>query len=130
MDTYNAKPWETRNKEHVKYGSGSKEGGSSYHKQDSQYGAAGEPGSEYMRGKEAKEKEEKEKDPLFENVDEKKKDEQLKEEDIPFRAAKQVFSQNMQEQKKDHEKKKKSLSSIEEAIKKAVEEEKKVIMMD
>ena len=97
-----------------------------YHEQ--KYGSENkEPSSDYMKKDEAREKDEK-KESLFEEADEKKKDEQLKEEDIPFKAAKQVFNESRREEKK--EVRKKNISSIEEAIKKAIEDEKKVIMMD
>src|SRR3989338_6737308 len=101
MNTYNSKPWETRNQDHHQYGASSKGEGESYHKSDSKYGAGGELGSEYMRGKEAKEK----KDQLTQELEE-KKDTEMKEEDIPFKAAKQVFMENKQEQSKDNPRKK------------------------
>jgi len=70
------------------------------------------------------EKDEK-KDDFFDAIDEDKKE--LKEEDIPFKAANQVFSENKEKPKAE---KKKDLSSIDDAIKKAIEQEKKVIVMD
>ena len=57
-----------------------------------------------------------------------KKQQELKEDEIPFKAAKQVFSESMKKPKKYD--KRKDVNSIEEAIKKAIEEGKKVIIMD
>ncbi len=82
--------------------------------------------SDYMRKEE--QKEEKEKKESFFDEEEAKKDEPLKEEDIPTKAAKEIFSEKKVEAKK--EKPKKDVNSIEDAIKKAIEDEKKVIMMD
>ena len=123
---YQPKPWE-QGEQHAGYGilmGGKKD--KKYHHQD-KYDSEKGPGSEYNSNKGSKEKDEK-KESLFEE-EEQKKNEEIKEEDIPFRAAKQVFAETMKEQQtKDH--KKKNLSSIDEAIKKAIEDEKKIIMMD
>ena len=81
--------------------------------------------SDYMRKEEQKEKDEK-KDDLFDSIEEKEKDE-VREEDISFKAAKQLFSENEEKPKAG---KKKDLNTIEDAIKKAIEQEKKVIVMD
>ncbi|MAG91870.1 hypothetical protein CMO83_04285 [Candidatus Woesearchaeota archaeon] len=81
--------------------------------------------SDYMKKKDVEE-EEKKKDSMFE---EEKKEEKIKEEDIPFKAAKQVFDEQQLEMKKSTTRRK-NKSSIDEAIKKAIEDEKKVIIMD
>ena len=90
--------------------------------------SAGFKNSDYVRNKENKKDDEK-KDSLFEEAED-KKDEKLADEDLPFRAAKQVFNENRKEQQEHQKEHKKNLSSIEEAIKKAVEDEKKTIMLD
>ena len=96
-----------------------------YHEQ--KYGSEGKDvSSDYIKKDELKEKEDKKADEIFGSHDEEKKEE-LKEEDIPFRAAKQVFSESIREPAKID--KKQEVNSIEEAIKKAIEEEKKVIIM-
>ena len=83
--------------------------------------------SDYMKREEQKEKDEKS-DSIFDSIDEDKKEpKDLKEDDIPFKAAKQVFSENRE---RKQEEKKKDASTIEDAIKKAIEQEKKVIVMD
>ena len=99
-----------------------------YHEQ--KYGqAAKEVSSDYMKKDEAKEKDERKQDDLFEELKEEKKEkEDLKEDDIQFKAAKQVFSEHQREMKKQA--RKKDINTIEDAIKKAIEEEKKVIVMD
>ena len=84
--------------------------------------------SDYMRREDAKDKEEKKQD-VFDSLEEDKKEQQeLKEDEIPFKAAKQIF-----DEKKHYDKKnagKKDTKTIEDAIKKAIDEEKKVIVMD
>ena len=113
-----------------KYGNifkdGKKEEDKAYHEQ--KYGQKDSgSSSDYMRKEEQKEKDDK-KDDFLDAVDEDKKEKnELKEEDIPFKAAKQVFSENKGRPK---EEKKKDLSTIDDAIKKAIEQEKKVIVMD
>ncbi|MBI4452788.1 hypothetical protein HY637_05130 [Candidatus Woesearchaeota archaeon] len=99
-----------------------------YHEQ--KYGSSEKSSSsDYMRKEDAKEKDESKKDDLFGEIEEEKKTkEDLKEEDIPFKAAKQIFTEHRNEDKKEAVKKDKN--TIEDAIKKAIEEEKKVIMMD
>ena len=84
--------------------------------------------SDYIKKEDAKEKEEDKKDAMFEEEEQKKGNEEIKDEEIPFKAAKQIFSEHKDEPKKEPGKKDKS--TIEDAIKKAIEEEKKVIMMD
>ena len=86
--------------------------------------------SDYVRKEEKNESdEEKSRNSLFEGFeDEKQKDQkELNEEEITFKAAKQIFSEKKYGTKKE---KKKDINSIEDAIKKAIEEEKKVIVMD
>ena len=114
-----------------KYGSilpSEKKDGKLYHEQ--KYGSSEKNlSSDYMRKEDTKEKEENKKDALFEELEEEKKSkENVKEEDIQFKAAKQIFVEHRDEIKKESNKKDKS--TIEDAIKKAIEEEKKVIMMD
>ena len=121
---YQPKPWEQN--DHAGYGSHSSAKEKKYHKEE-RYGS-GNPGSEYMKTPDSGDKDDK-KESIFEDTEELKKDEELKEEDIIFKAAKQVFAET-QEQRRDKGQKKKSLDSIEEAVKKAIEDEKKVIMMD
>ena len=96
-----------------------------YHEQN--YGNEKDISSDYMRNKDSKEKEEKKNEPL-EELEEKNEKQEIKDEDIPFKAAKQVFSESQREIKKPAEKKDKN--TIEDAIKKAIDEEKKVIIMD
>lgn len=97
-----------------------------YHEQ--KYGSKDKnPSSDYMKREEREEKEEK-KDELFEDVEkEKKEDANLTEEEIPLKAAKEIFEESKREAKKPA---KKDINSIEDAIKKAIEQEKKVIVMD
>ena len=64
---------------------------------------------------------------MFEDLEEEKKEKELKEEDIQFKAAKQVFSEAQREVRQE---KRKDLNTIEDAIKKAIEGEKSVIIMD
>lgn len=99
-----------------------------YHEQ--KYGSKEKSASsDYMRKHE--EKDEKEKNPshfdvAIEEKNEKKQD--LEEESVPFKAAKELFNESGYETKKSE--KKKEINSIEEAIKKAIEGEKEVIVMD
>ena len=100
-----------------KYGNilkeGKKEDDKAYHEQ--KYGQKdGSLSSDYLKKEEQKEKDDK-KDDFFDSIDEDKKEKnELKEEEIPFRAAKQVFSENKEKPKAE---KKKELSSIDDAIK-------------
>ena len=82
---------------------------------------------DYIKKEDSKEKEDKKKEELFDAAEEKKKEE-IKDEEIPFRAARQVFNEMQKEMKKPAQKK--DVSSIEDAIKKAIEEEKKVVVME
>ena len=114
-----------------KYGSApasDKKEAKDYHEQ--KYGSSEKSlSSDYIRKEDAKEKEENKKDALFEELEkEKKGKEEVEEDEIQFKAARQIFSEHKTEAKKEPDKKDKS--TIEDAIKKAIEEEKKVILMD
>jgi len=86
-------------------------------------------GSVYaIHGEEKDEEEKKEKSNDVFDLEEEKKEQEIKEEDIPVKAAKEVFDEKRLEDKKTGSKK--DVKTIEDAIKKAIEEEKKVIMMD
>lgn len=85
--------------------------------------------SDYIK-KEEKAGEEKENANIFEDLGEEKANQEVKEEEIPFRAAKQVFAESRQNMADKITSKKKEIKTIDEAIKKAIEEEKKVIIMD
>ncbi len=129
---YKAKLWD-EDKWDIHSSSYSHSGGSAfsddkkYHEQ--KYGSKEKnSGSDYMRKEDRAEDENKEKDAIAEELEEKKDQSDLKEEDIPFKAAKQIFNENQQEPKKLDNKK--NLKTIEEAIKKAIEDEKKVVVMD
>ena len=84
--------------------------------------------SDYMRREEQKEKDNKEEEMLFGESEEKNEKQEIKEDEIQFRAAKQIFNEKGFDSKKI--KQKKETSTIEDAIKKAIEEEKKVIIMN
>ena len=89
----------------------------------------GDISSDYIKKQDGKEKDDKDKTNIFEDFEEGKKDKlEIDEEDIPFKAAKQVFNEKKYGAKKAE--KRKDVSTIEDAIKKAIEEEKKVIIMD
>lgn len=76
-----------------------------------------------------REKDKKDENTIFSDIEEDKKEEQdIKEDEIPFKAAKQLFSENNYENKKSEQKQ--DIKTIEDAIKKAIEEEKKVVIMD
>ena len=100
-----------------------------YHEQ--KYGAKEKNlSSDYVR-KEEKDaaSEDKKKNSIFEDAEEdKQKEQNLSEEEIPFKAAKQIFNERKFESKKTEAKK--DVSSIEDAIKKAIQKEKDVIIMD
>ncbi|MBI2101250.1 hypothetical protein HYT53_01450 [Candidatus Woesearchaeota archaeon] len=98
-----------------------------YHEQ--KYGPGGkDPSSDYMRKEEQKEKDEKKATDAFDLEEEKKEKEAIDEKEIPFKAARMVFEEGREEAR--NAPKKKDAKTIEDAIKKAVEDEKKVIMMD
>ena len=85
--------------------------------------------SDYIRKQDEKEKEDKGKASIFEDLEEGKKEKpEMNEEEIPFKAAKQVFNESKYETKKTE--KRDNISTIEDAIKNAIEGEKKVIIMD
>ena len=84
--------------------------------------------SDYMRGDEQKDKEDKDRDAIFGSMEEKDEKQEIKEDDMQFKAAKQIFDKNEFGSKKI--KQKKEINTIEDAIKKAIEEEKKLIIMD
>ncbi len=94
-----------------------------YHEQ--KYGKEKDDDPDYIKNKEKREKDDK-KD-IVDEPDE-KKGEEIKEEEIPLKAAKQIFSEKKHEAKKAENKK--DIKTIEDAIKKAIEEEKKVIIAD
>ncbi|MBI2657722.1 hypothetical protein HYX08_03430 [Candidatus Woesearchaeota archaeon] len=97
-----------------------------YHEQ--KYGSKDQDSSsDYMRKEESKEDEKEKKPGFLDELGEEKKEQKIEDEEIPFRAANQLFSEKRHEAKPE---KRKDINSIEEAIKKAVEEEKKVIIMD
>ena len=84
--------------------------------------------SDYMRNKKDAEKDEDKKKDIFEEIDEKEKLQDIKDdEDIKFAAAKQVFQEMKMPGRAER---KKNISTIEDAIKKAIDSEKKVIIMD
>ena len=133
---YKAKLWDEDkwNIHSSSYTSSKYSGGASDKKEDKKYNEQKygsdekSPSSDYMRNKETKEKDDKKKDDLFEEPEEKSEKKEIKDEEIPFRAANQVFAEHQNELKKPD--KKKDINTIEDAIKKAIEEEKKVIIMD
>ena len=84
--------------------------------------------SDYMRRDEQKDKEDKERKTIFDDDEEKNEKQEIKEDELQFKAAKQIFNENVSDSKKI--KQKKEINTIEDAIKKAIEEEKKVIIMD
>lgn len=85
--------------------------------------------SDYIK-KEEKASEEKENANIFEDLEEESKAREMKEEEIPFKAAQQVFAESRQNIAIKITSKNKEIKTIDEAIKKAIEEEKKVIIMD
>ena len=108
--------------------SGDKKDAINYHEQ--KYGSSDkESSSDYIRKNDEHEKDEDKSTGVFAELEEEKKEEaQLSEDEIPFKAASQVFSEN-REKLKSHPKKD-AKSTIEDAIKNAIEDEKKVIIMD
>ena len=95
---------------------------------EQKYGSKdGDLSSDYLKKNDSAENDEK-KERLFSDLEETSKKEDLKEEDLPFKAAKQVFNESRNEPKKIQPKK--DVKTIDDAIKKAIEQEKKVIMMD
>lgn len=86
--------------------------------------------SDYMKRQDEKEKEEKDRSHgIFEEMEEEKdRKQELKEEEIPLKAARQVFDEGRHGLKKTSGRK--DVKTIEDAIKEAIEEEKKVIIID
>lgn len=85
--------------------------------------------SDYIRKEEQKDKEGKEKDhSIFGEIEEKKKEQKIEDDEIPLKAAKELFNEKRFDAKKPEQKK--DAKTIEDAIKKAIEEEKKVIIMN
>ncbi len=85
--------------------------------------------SDYIRRQDETDDKEKESKPsTFDNLEEEKNEEkQISEEEISFKAAKQIFAEQGQIDKIEPSKDK---ETIEDAIKKAIEEEKKVIILN
>mgnify|MGYP001613254758 CR=1 FL=1 len=87
------------------------------------------PSSDYLRKQEGKDNEDKENPSHFDElVEDEKKEQKIDDDELTFKAAKQVFDEKRHEPQKA--KVKKDVKTIEDAIKKAVEEEKQVIIMD
>ena len=85
--------------------------------------------SDYIKKQDQKDKDDKDKANIFEDFEgEKKEKPEITDEDIPFKAAKQVFNESKHEAKKAE--KRNNIRTIEDAIKKVIEEEKKIIIMD
>ncbi|MBI2656250.1 hypothetical protein HYX03_00745, partial [Candidatus Woesearchaeota archaeon] len=84
--------------------------------------------SDYIRKQDEKEAEDRNKNVIFDGAEEEKKEQKTEEDEIQLKAAKQIFSEKKFEAKKDV--RKKEAKTIEDAIRKAIEEEKKVIVMD
>lgn len=84
--------------------------------------------SDYARKEDQKENESEKTSADTDETSEVKDNQELKEEGIPFRAAKQIFNEKKREAKKAEIKN--DEKTIEDAIKKAIEEEKKVIVID
>lgn len=98
-----------------------------YHEQ--KYGAKEKShSSDYMRKEDSIEKDEDKKLFDLDNAEEKKEQHELSEEEIPFKAAKEIFSESRHEATEVN--KKKDVKNIEDAIKKAIEEEKRAITMN
>ena len=96
-----------------------------YHEQ--KYGSSEKSlSSDYMRKEEQRDKEENKAEGIFENLEEEKNEKHnIEEDEIQFKAVKQIFNEGRYEAKKIETNK--DISSIEDAIKKAIEEEKKII---
>ena len=99
-----------------------------YHEQ--KYGSEKNSTSDYIRKEDQKDSDDKEKrDSIFDEAAEEKNEKQeIKDDDIQFKAAKLVFSEKKSGAKNIEAKK--DSKTIEDAIKKAIEDEKKVIIMD
>lgn len=98
-----------------------------YHEQ--KYGSEKDAKSDYMRKEEQKDADDKKINSMFDDVEEQKSEKQeLKDEDVTFKAAKQIFNENRFSEKKPEPKK--DLKTIDDAIKKAIEDEKKVFIAE
>ena len=97
---------------------------------EQKYGQKEKDGSsDYIRKQDEKEKEDKDKTSTFEDFEEGKNEKlEMNEDDIPFKAAKQIFNEKKYARRKSEIRR--DPNTIEEAIKKAIEEEKKVIVID
>ena len=84
------------------------------------------PSGDYMKLEKGQDADEKKKDLL--EFEEEKKADKITEEELPFRAATQIFSEQKQEIRAFQ--KKSDKSTIEDAITRAISQEKKVIFMD
>jgi len=84
--------------------------------------------SDYLRKQEDKDKEDKNPSHFDELVEDEKKEQKIGDDELTFKAAKQVFDEKRHEPQKA--KVKKDIKTIEDAVKKAIEEEKQVIIMD
>ena len=85
--------------------------------------------SDYLRKDDARDNEENKNSSIFDNLEEEKNERQeLKEDEISFKVAKQIFNE-MEVTPKTLEEKN-NIKTIEEAIKKAIEEEKNAIIID
>ena len=129
---YKAKLWDGDkwNIHSDSYGPSKNEGisaGNKYHEQ--KYGSKDKDiSSDYMKKEERDEKEENKGKDFFEDSGEEKKEQGINEEGIPFKAAKQIFDEGRHEPKKIE--RQKDDKTIEDAIKKAIEGEKRLIIMD
>ena len=101
-----------------------------YHEQ--KYGDNKDVSSDYMKKEEQEKKDDKKEKSFLESIDDEKKEQKKDEDDdIKIKAAKLVFDERAFAKKDDLKKEKKeNLESIDEAIKKAIEDEKKVFVMD
>ena len=107
--------------------SGDKKDDKKYFEQ--KYGSEGKNApSDYMRKENEKNTEENKQNIEFNSEEEKNERKEISEDDVPFEAAQQIFNEAKHESKKID--KHKETSTIEDAIKKAIEEEKKVIVID
>ena len=113
-----------------KYGSTSSGNDKGYH--SAKYGSEGKSASSDYHRNEKREDDEKKPDVFSNLIDEKpgKKYEKSNEEDVQFKAAKQVFSEHMMDAQKKERETRKDIKSIEDAIKMAIESEKNAIISD
>ena len=83
-----------------------------------------------MRKEVEREKEKDSSDAVFSDFEEGAKEQEVKTEELPIKAAKQIFSERNQSLEPKNIEKKKEVKTIEDAIKKAIDEEKKIIVID